>query len=91
MMIMRKRIIQGNNQIELNFRLSIATILGDCPDAFTDIDIIPLFEFAVKTALYDPIEAIKEAFQKSVLKLISAQGKNHTDAIFQFCGNFIQF
>jgi hypothetical protein len=91
MMIMKKRIIQGEGEFALNFRLSVATVLGDCPNSFTDVDVIPLFEFAVKTALYDPIESIKEEFQKSVLKLISAQGKNHTDAIFQFCGNFNSF
>ena len=72
-------------------REGVALTLGEAAAMVSADDVEPLFEFLVTRPLGDPVDAVKDAFLNTTLKLIDELGAEHANSIFPILEDFLAF
>eukprot|EP01043_Picozoa_sp_COSAG02_P009517 COSAG02_NODE_324_length_24643_cov_107.975228_6_plen_2567_part_00 len=72
-------------------REGVALTLGEAAAMVSADDVEPLFDFLVTRPLGDPVDAVKDAFVDTTLKLMDDLGAEHANIIFPIFEDFLAF
>ena len=72
-------------------REGVALALGEAAAMVSPDDVEPLFDFLVTRPLGDPVDAVKDAFLDTTLKLMDELGAEHANIIFPIFEDFLAF